>query len=124
MNQMSEFQRLRSVRALRINFQIGKIQVPEKTIRAGRKKIHAKIFAGLFCTYYLVGYSHPGSDFCLQPAFSVQWIYLDCLAFFCTEFSGGLSKAIQKCRSLPGQKTSAVGRVLNCSKMLLPRPFF
>ena len=32
MNQMSEFQRLRSVQALRINFQIGKIQVPEKTI--------------------------------------------------------------------------------------------
>ena len=68
--------------------------------------------------------SHPGSNFCLQPAFSVQWIYLNCLAFFCTEFSGGLSKAIQKCRLLPGQKTSAVGRVLNCSKMLLPRPVF
>ena len=63
--------------------------------------------------------SRPGSGFCLQPAFLYS-----ISSFFRTQFSRGLSKAIQKCRPLPGQKTSAVGRVLNCSKMLLPRPVF
>ena len=72
---------LRSVRAAHINFQIGKIQVSEKTIRAGQKKIYANwIFAG-FLVHFVKLPSYLGSDFCLKPVFSVQWIYLDCLAF-------------------------------------------